>query len=113
MTSSLRHVFITVNLILKPTKLHSILMKKTTLLLLSFAVSTLFVNCKSGEKSAAFSELTKSYFDDRNELNPLTATFYGQNQFNSKLQLEMTEEFRSNQKAFFDKYESELTKIDE
>lgn len=88
-------------------------MKKLTLLLFTFAVVTLFVNCKSGDQSKSFTELTKSYFDDRNELNPLTATFYGQNQYNNQLQLEMTEEFRAKQKTFFDKYESELTKIDE
>src|SRR4030095_11836277 len=88
-------------------------MRKTTLLLLFFAVAALFVSCKSGDQSKLFTQLTKSYFDDRNELNPLNATFYGQNQYNNQLQLEMTDEFRAKQKAFFDKYESELTKIDE
>jgi len=88
-------------------------MKKTNLLLIAFSAATILVSCKSGDKSPSFTELTKSYFDAKNELSPLDATFAGQNQYNNQLQLEMTDEFRAKQKAFIEKYESALTSIDE
>ena len=53
------------------------------------------------------------YFDGKNELNPLDATLNGQSQFNDQLQFEMTDSFRLKQKAFYDKFETELSKVDE
>ncbi|HLF50676.1 DUF885 domain-containing protein [Flavobacterium sp.] len=76
-------------------------------------MANLLVNCKSEEKTPAFAELTKSYFDGKNELNPIDATLNGQNEYNDQLPLEMTEEYRTKQKAFFDKYETALGTIDE
>ncbi len=88
-------------------------MKKLVVLFVAISIATLLVNCKSEEKSVNFSELTKSYFDGKNELSPLEATLNGQNEYNDQLQLEMTDSYRTKQKAFFDKYETELSKVDE
>lgn len=88
-------------------------MKKLVVLFVAISIATLLVNCKSEEKAVKFSELTKSYFDGKNELSPLEATLNGQNEYNDQLQLEMTDSYRTKQKAFFDKYETELSKVDE
>ncbi len=88
-------------------------MKKLVVLFVAISIATLLVNCKSEEKAVNFSELTKSYFDGKNELSPLEATLNGQNEYNDQLQLEMTDSYRTKQKAFFDKYETELSKVDE
>jgi uncharacterized protein (DUF885 family) len=88
-------------------------MKKYTLLFIAISISVLFINCKSEEKSVDFTALTKNYFDGKNELNPLDATLNGQSQFNDQLQFEMTDSFRLKQKAFYDKFETELSKVDE
>ena len=88
-------------------------MKKLVVLFVAISIATLLVNCKSEEKAVGFSELTKSYFDGKNELSPLDATLNGQNEYNDQLQLEMTDSYRTKQKAFFDKYETELSKVDE
>ena len=88
-------------------------MKKAVFLFVALSIATLLVNCKSEEKTVDFSEVTKSYFDGKNELSPLDATLNGQNEYNDQLQFEMTDSYRTKQKAFFDKYETELSKVDE
>ncbi|CAN1556517.1 Protein of unknown function DUF885 [Flavobacteriaceae bacterium] len=88
-------------------------MKKLVVLFVAISIATLLVNCKSEEKAVKFSELTKSYFDGKNELSPLEATLNDQNEYNDQLQLEMNDSYRTKQKAFFDKYETELSKVDE
>lgn len=75
-------------------------------------MATLLVNCKSEEKAPDFAGVTKNYFDEKNQLNPLDATLNGQNEYNDQLVLEMTDGFRTKQQAFFDKYEKELAAID-
>ena len=75
-------------------------------------LSLLLANCKSEEKSVDFKKLTESYFDEKNILNPLDATLNGQNKYNDQLQFEMTDFFRKKQAQFFEKYETELSKID-
>ena len=75
-------------------------------------LSILFVNCKSDDKKVDFKKVTDDYFNKKNSLNPLDATLNGQNQYNDQLQFEMTDSFRKKQGEFFDKYESELSKID-
>lgn len=88
-------------------------MKKTTSFLTAIALLLLFVNCKSDRKKIDFSAMTKHYFDEKNALNPLDATQYGQNEYNDQLQFEMTDSYRKSQKAFFDKYKKELATLDE
>lgn len=75
-------------------------------------LSLLFVNCKSDEKPQDFKSITDNYFKEKNELSPLEATFNGQSEQNDKLVFEMTDAYRSKKKAFFEKYLSELEKID-
>lgn len=88
-------------------------MKKIAASFLTITLATLLANCKSEEKTVSFSEVTKSYFDGKNELSPLDATLNGQNEYNDQLQFEMTDSYRAKQKAFYDKYETELSKVDE
>ncbi|MFV5684824.1 DUF885 domain-containing protein [Flavobacterium sp. GB2R13] len=88
-------------------------MRKITLVLTAFTILLLLENCKSKEKKEDFSALTKNYFDDKNALDPLTATQNGQNQYNDQLQFEMTDSYRKSQAAFFDKYEKALQTVDE
>ena len=86
-------------------------MKKITILLFTVTTSLLLLNCKSENKKQDFSTLTKNYFDDKNVLDPLSATQNGQNEYNDKLQFEMTDSYRKLQAAFFDKYQTALQGI--
>jgi uncharacterized protein (DUF885 family) len=88
-------------------------MKKTTSFLLTLLITLAFTGCKNSDGEQNFTALTKSYFDEKNQLSPLDATINGQNEYNDQLQLEMTDGFRTKQKTFFDKYETALTSIDE
>jgi len=87
-------------------------MKKTYIFLFAIALSILVANCKPNEKKQDFTALTKSYFDDKNALDPLSATQNSQNEYNDQLQFEMTDSYRKTQAIFFDKYEKELSQID-
>ena len=87
-------------------------MKKIKLISFMILLSLLFVNCKSDEKPVDFKKLTENYFDDKNALSPLDATLNGQNEYNDQLVFEMTDSYRKKQASFFDKYESELSKVD-
>ena len=87
-------------------------MKKIIIFSSLIFLCLLFINCKSEEKKVDFKTLTDKYFDDKNALNPLDATQNGQNEYNDQLQFEMTDSYRKKQSKFFDKYESELAKID-
>ena len=80
-------------------------MKTKQLLVLGSAGCLLFSNCKKEdtEKTIDFTAITKNYFDDKNALDPLSATQNGQNQYNDQLQFEMTDGYRKSQMAFFDK----------
>ena len=88
-------------------------MKKIFSLLFTCSIALLMTNCKKEEKTADFSALTKSYFDDKNALDPLSATQNGQYEYNDQLQFEMTDSYRKSQEAFFDKYQTALKTIDE
>ncbi len=87
-------------------------MKKIKTISSIILLSLLFANCKNEEKSVDFKKLTDNYFDEKNALNPLDATLNGQNEYNDQLQLEMTDVYRKNQAVFFEKYQTELSKID-
>ncbi|TDD99270.1 hypothetical protein [Flavobacterium cellulosilyticum] len=76
-------------------------------------MSFLFVKCKVQENKQDFNTLANSYFDDKNALNPLEATQYGQNKYNDQIQLEINDAYRKKQAAFFDKYEFALSTTDE
>ncbi|MGL2987064.1 DUF885 domain-containing protein [Flavobacterium sp. RSSA_27] len=82
------------------------------LFLFAFALSIFLISCNKKVKSTDFTALTKSYFDDKNVLNPLSATQNGQNEYNDQLQFEMTDSFRKKQEAFYTKYGTALQTID-
>jgi uncharacterized protein (DUF885 family) len=87
-------------------------MKKILLPIVILAFSILIVKCKSDSKKINFTTLTKNYFNDKNILSPLDATQNGQNEFNADLQLDMTDGFKKQQTAFYEKYEKSLAAID-
>ena len=86
-------------------------MKKVIIISALFLLSISLLNCKSDKQSIDFKELTNHYFDEKNSLNPLDATVNGQNQYNDQLVFEMTDSYRKKQALFFDKYQSELSKV--
>ncbi|REG96211.1 DUF885 domain-containing protein [Flavobacterium aquicola] len=88
-------------------------MKKITFFITLLAVSIVLVNCKSNDKKQDFALFTKQYFDDKNALDPLSATQNGQNQYNDQLQFEMTDSYRKKQLEFFNKYDTGLAAFDE
>ena len=88
-------------------------LKKNSPLLIGIILLTLLISCKSEEKKQDFKSIMDSYFDDKNALNPLDATQFGQNEYNDQLQFEMTDGYRKTQSEFFDKYETALATIDE
>jgi uncharacterized protein (DUF885 family) len=86
---------------------------KKAFVLFSISLATLFfTNCKTDKKMQDFKLVTENYFKDKNELNPLDATLNGFNEYNDKLQLEMTDNYRKKQADFFDNYEKQLSAID-
>lgn len=85
-------------------------MKKV--ILLSAALPFVFASCKKETKTEDFATVTKNYFKDKNQLEPLNATLNGQNEFNDQFVFEMTDSYRKKQADFFNKYESELAAID-
>ncbi len=87
-------------------------MKKIKIILSIILLSLLLANCKTKDKTVDFSKLTDSYFDDKNALSPFDATLNGQNQYNDQLVFEMTDSYRKQQSQFFDKYQTELAKVD-
>lgn len=87
-------------------------MKKLKIILSIILLSLLLANCKTKDKTVDFSKLTDSYFDDKNALSPFDATLNGQNQYNDQLVFEMTDSYRKQQSQFFDKYQTELAKVD-
>ena len=75
-------------------------------------LTMLLLNCKSNKSDQSFSTLTKSYFDDKNALDPIGATQNGQNEYNDQFVFEMTDAHREKQTQFFDKYDQQLASID-
>lgn len=75
--------------------------------------SIVWLGCKKNNSEVNFKSITENYFKDKNALNPLDATLNGQNEYNDQFVFEMTEEYRKQQAAFFDKYQKELSTVDE
>jgi uncharacterized protein (DUF885 family) len=81
-------------------------------IIIAVVLSLALMNCKK-ESENDFAKITKNYFDDKNALDPLTATQNGQSNFDDKLVFEMTESYRSLQSIFYNKYENELKKVNQ
>ena len=88
-------------------------MKKIAIFITVVVVSMVLVNCMTNDKKLDFTSFTKDYFNAKNELDPLGATQNGQNEYNDKLQFEMTDSFRKQQFDFFTKFDSRLSDFDE
>ena len=87
-------------------------MKNLKTISMLILVSFLAVNCKSDKKEQDFSSITKAYFDDKNALDPISATQNGQSEYNDKLVFEMTDSHRRKQAEFFKKYDDLLATVD-
>lgn len=79
---------------------------------MTIVLSVFFGSCKSEDKKGNINNITKTYFEEKNALNPLDATQNGQSQFNDQLVFEMTDLHRKKQAEFYNKYESQLTTVD-
>ncbi|HEX9979601.1 MAG TPA: DUF885 domain-containing protein [Flavobacterium sp.] len=81
--------------------------------IIAFSILTIMSGCnKTEKKTTDFTALTKTYFDEKSRLNPLEATFNGQEEYNGLLQFEMTDSYRKEQKAFLEKYSGALASVD-
>ena len=87
-------------------------MRKLYSFSMAIVLSVFFGSCKSEDKKGDINNITKTYFEDKNALNPLDATQNGQNQFNDQLAFEMTDSHRKKQAEFYSKYENLLTTVD-
>ncbi|RYG50805.1 MAG: DUF885 domain-containing protein [Chitinophagaceae bacterium] len=67
---------------------------------------------KDNADSGDFTALTKNYFNDKNELNPIDATMNGIEGYNDKFVFEMTDGYRAKQRSVFEKYQTQLKTID-
>ena len=76
-------------------------MKKSVVLFVAISIATLLVICNSEEKPVNFSELTKSYFDKKNELSPLDAMLNGQMNTTTNCNLKRPTVIEPRKKHFF------------
>ena len=86
-------------------------MKKITFFGIAMLGLLQLTSC-SKKSSQEFKTLTKNYFKEKNELDPLNATLNGQNEFNDQFVFEMTDSYRKKQAEFFNKYQKELSDYD-
>lgn len=92
-------------------------MKKITRFSVAVLAVITMTNCKKSEETTGKSnsnieKLTADYFDDKNKLNPLEATVNGVPGYNDQLVFEMTDGFRAEEKAFYEKYQKALKSLD-
>jgi uncharacterized protein (DUF885 family) len=80
--------------------------------LLIFSLLALSACKKSPSHDAVFDDLCRNYFDDKNRLSPLDATQNGQSAYNGELQLDMTDGFRKDARATWQRYRDMLAKTD-
>ena len=76
-------------------------MKKIASFFTIIILLVLLISFKSEEKKQDFKSIMDNYFDDKNSLNPLDATQFGQNEYNDQLPFEMTDGYRKKQASFF------------
>ena len=81
-------------------------------ILFAAIILTSIISCKTDKKNSDFKKITADYFNAKNVLDPLGATQNGQNQFNDKLQFDMTDSYRKEQANFYDKFEKALSEVD-
>ena len=82
-----------------------------------FFLTIIFIaqSCKQGklnqvkEDNKEFASLLDKYYDDRMQLFPLLATFYGDNRFNNLLPADFTDSYYKKFSDFFNKYKVSLS----
>jgi uncharacterized protein (DUF885 family) len=93
-------------------------MKKIFLSILT--VSFLFISCKEEKKetavaptkeNTAFNQLLKDYNEGKLKLNPLNATFAGDNRFNDQFPNFIAEDYQKKSSNFFTAYKSKLVEF--
>ncbi|MEX6625333.1 DUF885 domain-containing protein [Tenacibaculum salmonis] len=92
-------------------------MKKTLLAVLT--VSTLFLSCKQEKKETitttvvsknmAFDKLLKNYNEGKFKLNPINATYAGDNRFNDKFPNTLSEAYQNKSNEFYNSFKAKLT----
>ncbi len=87
--------------------------------LILLVVLILFIGCQSQNKeknasqeNSPFEQLLNDYYQDGLKLNPLTATFNGDNRYNHLLPIEISTRHIKNQMNYFQKYLDLLKTID-
>ena len=91
-------------------------MKKTLLTILT--ASTLFISCQEEKKKTvvadvvtknnAFDELLKNYNEGKLQLNPINATYAGDNRFNDKFPNTLSEAYQVKNDAFYNDFKAKV-----
>lgn len=90
-------------------------MKKYVIILLS--ISIVILSCKKDKKQEEaqlppISDLFEAYYEDGLKLNPLMATFAGDNRYNDQLPNFITKAYQNKEKAYFTDYKAKLEAYD-
>ncbi|MCK5571917.1 MAG: DUF885 domain-containing protein, partial [Bacteroidetes bacterium] len=83
--------------------------------ILQFTLSILFVGCTSQsdiEQSRHLRRLMDDYVEEYHQLNPLMATYIGENRFNDRLSNDVSETHRQKARDMYTRYLEGLSKID-
>ncbi|WP_233525602.1 DUF885 domain-containing protein [Chitinophaga silvisoli] len=67
---------------------------------------------QSGNGADSLHHIVQQYYDERMELFPLEATMNGEHQYDSLLQIDISEHFRHHLDSFYTRYQTALTGID-
>src|SRR4051812_39815471 len=70
--------------------------------------SLYFTNNAVAQNGNAFAKLLDEYYDVNEALNPVSATFSGDNRFNDKLPIEFTDSYRDSSKKIYQKFLTSL-----
>lgn len=92
-------------------------------LLILVSISILFISCKTDQKndsdtiatdqSEAFNKMLDDYYEDGLKLNPLQATFSGDNRYNDQFPNFLSDEYVAKVKSHYNKYQEQLNTFDE
>ena len=75
---------------------------------MAFAACTPGEEKKVTEMKKSFNDFLDAYYEERLKLYPMEATQIGDNRYNNLLPNDISEGFRSDLKAFYSRYQSEL-----
>jgi len=88
-------------------------------LLLLFALPVLLIACKNNNQNnntndngAQLAAMLHNYWEERMQLFPLEATGYGDNRYNDKMTITISEAFRDSTGRFYKKYLDQVSQLD-